>query len=120
MSSWGAGGYSRMWLDGSNDWLYRHLHHCARQMVALARDFAGSSTLQRRALNQAARELLLAQSSDWAFILKTGTTVEYARRRLQEHLDHFLRLHDGLRQDTLDEEWLTQREDRANLFPELD
>ena len=34
--------------------------------------------IKSRALNQAARELLLAQSSDWPFIMKTGTVVEYA------------------------------------------
>ena len=51
----------------------------------------------RRALNQAARELLLAQSSDWAFIMKTGTMVEYAIRRTREHVLRFTRLHDQIR-----------------------
>ena len=60
LSSWGSGGYAHMWLDGSNDWIYRHLHNCARHMVGLARDFPDATALQRRALNQAARELLLA------------------------------------------------------------
>ncbi|MFY1828535.1 glycoside hydrolase family 57 protein [Myxococcus fulvus] len=120
MSSWGAGGYAHMWLDDSNDWVYRHLNHCARKMVELARDFPEATDSQRRALNQAARELLLAQSSDWAFILKTGTMVEYARRRTQEHVRHFLRLHDELRAGTLDEPWLAGLESRDNVFPELD
>ena len=119
-SSWGAGGYARMWLDGTNDWIYRHLHHAARSMVALARDYPDAPTLQRRALNQAARELLLAQSSDWAFILKTGTMVEYATRRTREHLQHFQRLHDGVRSGELDEGWLTWLESRDTLFPEMD
>ncbi|WP_342381401.1 DUF1957 domain-containing protein [Myxococcus stipitatus] len=120
MSSWGAGGYANMWLDGTNDWVYRHLHHCARKMVELARDFPEATVPQRRALNQAARELLLAQSSDWAFIMKTGTMVEYALRRTREHVRRFLRLHDDLRAGTLDDEWLGQVEGRDNLFPELD
>jgi len=72
MSSWGEKGYSNTWLDGSNDWVYRHLHHCAELMVALARDFDDVDALHARALNQAARELLLAQASDWAFIMKTA------------------------------------------------
>ncbi|MBJ6764279.1 DUF1957 domain-containing protein [Myxococcaceae bacterium JPH2] len=120
LSSWGAGGYANMWLDGSNDWIYRHLHHCARKMVALARDFPDTSELRRRALNQAARELLLAQSSDWAFIMKTGTMVDYAVRRTQEHLLRFLRLHDQVRSGAIDEGWLAHVEGRDNLFPELD
>jgi 1,4-alpha-glucan branching enzyme len=120
LCSWGSGGYAGMWLDGSNDWLYRHLHHCARKMVALAQDFPEPSSLLRRALNQAARELLLAQSSDWAFILKTGTTVEYATRRAREHVLGFLRLHDQVRAGQVDEDGLTQLEGAHNLFPELD
>lgn len=120
LSSWGAGGYANMWLDGSNDWIYRHLTHCAKQMVELARDFPDAGELQRRALNQAARELLLAQSSDWAFIMKTGTMVEYAHRRTREHILRFQRLHEQLRGGSLDEGWLSHVEGRDNLYPELD
>ena len=40
----------------------------------------------KRALDQAARELLLAQASDWAFIIARGTVVDYAVRRTTEHL----------------------------------
>ncbi len=120
LSSWGSGGYAHMWLDPSNDWIYRHLHHCAKQMVALARDFPEASTLKRRALNQAARELMLAQSSDWAFIMKTGTMVDYAARRTKEHVLRFQRLHDQVRAGALDEGWLSHIEAKDNLFPELD
>ncbi|QRN93909.1 DUF1957 domain-containing protein [Archangium violaceum] len=120
LSSWGAGGYANMWLDGSNDWIYRHLHHCARQMADLAKDYPDASTLQRRALNQAARELLLAQSSDWAFIMKTGTMVDYAVRRTKEHILRFQRLHDQIRDGNIDEGWLSHIEGKNNLFPEID
>ncbi|QRK07666.1 DUF1957 domain-containing protein [Archangium violaceum] len=120
LSSWGAGGYANMWLDGSNDWIYRHLHHCARKMVSLVRDFPDAPTLHRRALNQAARELLLAQSSDWAFIMKTGTMVDYAVRRTKEHILRFLRLHDQIRNGSIDEGWLTHIEGKNNIFPEID
>jgi 1,4-alpha-glucan branching enzyme len=120
LSSWGSGGYAHMWLDGSNDWIYRHLHNCARHMVGLARDFPDASALQRRALNQAARELLLAQSSDWAFIMKTGTMVEYAIRRSREHVLRFLRLHEQLRAGNINETWLSELEAKNNIFPEID
>jgi 1,4-alpha-glucan branching enzyme len=120
LCSWGAGGYANMWLDGSNDWVYRHLHHCARQMVALTKDFPDASTLHRRALNQAARELLLAQSSDWAFIMKTGTMVDYAVRRTKEHILRFQRLHDEIRGGNIDEGWLAHIEGKNNIFPEID
>ncbi len=123
LCSWGAGGYAGVWLDGSNDWIYRHLHKAAERMVALARDHRGHQAvdaLTRRALNQAARELLLAQSSDWAFIMKTGTMVDYAIRRTKEHILRFTRLHDMVRAGAIDAQWLAEAEERDNLFPEID
>jgi len=120
MSSWGAQGYASMWLDGSNDWIYRHLHKCSQLMTALAKDYSETDTLRNRALNQAARELLLAQSSDWAFIMKTGTMVDYAVRRTREHVTRFLRLHDQVRSGQIDEPWLSHVEGANNIFPEID
>lgn len=119
-SSWGWKGYYEVWLNGSNDWIYRHLHKAADRMIELARDWPAADGVLRRALNQAARELLLAQSSDWPFILKTGTMVPYARRRLKEHLANFTRLYDGIRQRQIDEGFLSYLEGKHNLFPDLD
>src|SRR5207245_3535719 len=84
-SSWGYKGYCEVWLEGSNDWIYRHLHDCADGMVELAQHNPDPNPLRRRALNQAARELLLGQSSDWTFIMKTGTMVADARERTRGH-----------------------------------
>lgn len=119
-SSWGAGGYAAVWLDPVNDWIYRHLHKAAERMIALARDYPAPDALTRRALTQAGRELLLAQSSDWAFIMKMGTMVEYAERRTKEHVGNFTRLHEEIRAGRIDEGHLRFLEDRHNLFPELD
>ena len=69
---------------------------------------------------QAARELLLAQASDWAFIIKTGTMVEYAVRRTKDHLLRFTKLYDQLKGHGVDEGWLSTVESRDNLFPEID
>lgn len=120
MCSWGAAGYAAVWLDPTNDWIYRHLHKCGARMVALARDLPAAEGLEKRALNQAARELLLAQSSDWAFIMKTGTMVEYAERRTKEHVANFTRLHDELRAGHVDATHLAVLEDRHNIFPDID
>ncbi len=119
-SSWGYKGYCEVWLEGSNDWIYPHLHECADRMVELARRYPNPSLLQRRALNQAARELLLAQSSDWAFILKTGTMVEYARERTRTHVVNFNHLYEQLNGQDIDERWLGEVERRDNLFPTID
>ena len=120
-SSWGYKGYCEVWLEGSNDWIYRHLHEDADRMVELARQHTdGGNDLRRRALNQAARELMLAQSSDWAFIMKTGTMVDYARDRTRVHLLNFNHLYEQLKRGEIDEGWLGEVERRHNLFPNLD
>jgi 1,4-alpha-glucan branching enzyme len=119
-SSWGYKGYCEVWLEGSNDWIYPHLHEAADRMVELARLFPDPHPLRRRALNQAARELLLAQSSDWAFIMKTGTMVDYARDRTRVHILNFNHLYEEIKGDTIDEGWLTEVERRHNLFPDID
>ena len=72
-----------------------------------------------RALKQAARELFLAQSSDWAFIMHTGTMVPYAVKRTQEHLVNFAELYEQLTQDHLDPNWLSELENKNNIFPEI-
>ncbi len=119
-SSWGYRGYNEYWCHESNAWTYRHLHVAAERMVELARRYPAADDLQRRALNQAARELMLAQSSDWAFIMRTGTTVSYATRRFNEHILGFQRLYQALEAGTVREAWLADLEARDNLFPDLD
>jgi len=118
-SSWGNQGYNDVWLNGANDWIYRHLHQAGEQMIRLANFHLKPDPLVKRALNQAARELLYAQSSDWAFIMKTGTVVEYAKRRTIQHLSRFNRLYEAITQSKIDAFWLKELETEDNLFPEL-
>ncbi len=119
-SSWGNRGYAEVWLDGSNDWIYRHLHKAAERMVQLARKYGKPTKLQRRALDQAARELLLAQASDWAFIMKTNTTVRYAIKRTKDHLLRFTDLYDAIEGGTIDEEYLSLLEEKDKIFDAID
>jgi 1,4-alpha-glucan branching enzyme len=119
-SSWGEKGYFEFWCDGPNAWIYPHLHKMAERMCELARRFPNADGIQRRALAQAGREVMLAQSSDWAFIMKTGTTVTYANKRTVDHISRFTSLYEGLVTDKIDERLLAEMERRDNLFPDLD
>ena len=119
-STWGAKGYAEVWLNPLNDWIYPHLEVAAERMVELARRYSSPTTLEERALNQAARELLLAQSSDWAFIMKTGTTVEYANKRVRDHIARFTYLHRALGEGAVDPAILAEFEERDNIFPRID
>ncbi len=120
-SSWGMKGYNRQWLNESNAWIYRHIHAAAEQMAGLARGHATASdpTLVR-ALNQAARELMLAQSSDWPFIMSTGTTVPYATRRFEEHITRFEHLRTAVQAGRIDLPYLEAVEGADNIFPDID
>ena len=120
LSSWGHKGYSEVWLNGSNDWIYRHLHKAAERMTELADRFQTAEGPRRRALNQAARELLLAQSSDWAFIMKTGSHVQYAVERFRAHTENFTNLYEDVKSGNLDEEHLRRLEGKNNIFPDID
>jgi 1,4-alpha-glucan branching enzyme len=119
-STWGDKGYFEVWLNGTNDWIYRHLHKAEERMVELAGRCPRAEGLTARALNQAARELLLAQSSDWAFIMTTGTMPAYAERRTREHLARFTRLYEMLRAGRIDEPWLADVESKDTIFQEID
>ncbi len=145
LSTWGARGYVDVWLSPENDWIYPRIEAVTRRLVAAVSrlGFAtqtreatetpgselasnrsgidpGAGGLARRALEQAGRELLLAQASDWAFIIKMGTMVEYARRRVEEHIDRCDELLVAAEAGTIGEARLGEIEARDNLFPEID
>lgn len=121
-SSWGEGGYSGYWINEHNDWIYPLVHRAGADMEKLVADLVGLKVteLQERALNQAVRSVLLAQASDWPFILKAGTTTEYAERRITDHLARFNYLHDCIRKNRIDERYLTALEIMDAIFPEID
>jgi 1,4-alpha-glucan branching enzyme len=118
-SSWGEEGYWRVWLNEKNEWIYPHLRVAQDRMTELARRFRQPDPMQDRMLKQAARELLLAQASDWPFILRTGTSPGYARQRVTEHILRFTRLYEQLAAGKPDAKWLRQIEGRDNLFPDI-
>ena len=64
--------------------------------------------------------MLLAQSSDWAFIMKTGTSVEYAVRRTKTHLYRFNQLVDMVESGNFDLDYLRAVTERDSLFPDMD
>jgi 1,4-alpha-glucan branching enzyme len=118
--SWGAGGYFEVWLGASNDWTIPHLAGInLRFEQALAENF-GRAPFLDRVLTQMAREMMLAQCSDWTFLISHGTAIEYAKRRFSEHVLRFHHLDRMLREGPLDEEFVALCEQRDGVFPELE
>jgi len=120
LSSWGDKGYFEVWLNGTNDWIYRHLHKATDCMVELANEYPNAIGILQTALQQAARELLLAQASDWAFIMTTDTMTEYAQKRTVDHLGRFFKLYNDIKKEHLDNSWLNIIAEKNNIFPEID
>lgn len=120
MSSWGAGGYNQFWLNQSTDWVYKHLHQAEDKMSELADSHPKAGELKKRCLNQAARELLLAQSSDWTFIIHSDTAVDYAAKRLNNHIGRFNILANMLNSGKIEEKILSEIEARINFLPNID
>jgi 1,4-alpha-glucan branching enzyme len=119
-SSWGANGYLEVWVNEKNSWIYAHLHAAARRMTELARsNMGGASRMTERVLKQLARELLLAEASDWPFLINSGTAKEYASKRATDHLLRFNRLYEQFVAGTVDEQFLASCESRDNLFADV-
>lgn len=119
-SSWGDKGYYEVWLNGANDWIYRHLHEVTRRMIELAEATATPpSDLERRCLTQMARETLLAQGSDWAFLMTAGTATQYSQKRTRDHIHRFLALDRDFSAGRINENFLRECEWKDNIFPHL-
>lgn len=118
-SSWGYNGYFETWLSGVNDWMYPDLHQAEATLQRLVMGYAEANDRNRAALDQLARELLLAQASDWAFILSTGTMPTYARGRIESHLARFHEIAQMLEADAVSPERIAAIRAQDNLFPTL-
>ena len=120
-SSWGDQGFLDVWLDQKCGWIYPHLFAANTRMTMLAKSRGGEATADdKRVLRQLARELLLAQSSDWAFLIRNGTANDYATQRVTDHLSRFQKLAEQFEKKNVDAEFLAQCEVRDNLFPNVD
>ncbi|TCP53727.1 1,4-alpha-glucan branching enzyme [Tumebacillus sp. BK434] len=123
LSSWGRGGYADVWLNETNDWIYPHLHRLEERLVDLVRRAQRSGSiadpLTGRALRQLARETLLAEASDWPFMITMGTTVDYGVRRTTEHLARAERLAAQIEANGIREDLLAEWEAATPIFPEL-
>lgn len=119
MSTWGDKGYNEVWLNGTNDWMYRHLHKQVERMVEMANKFKSAEGLLLRALNQCAREVVLGMSSDWAFLMTVGTAKNYSTKRFVAHTHRFNGLYEQIMGNRLEEGYLKDIEWRDNIFPGL-
>lgn len=119
-STWGAESSNKVWLNPETTWVYPQLHAAEARMQQIARAHGHDDGLLGRAVRQLGRELLLAQSSDWTFLITLGTAPEYGTARLRDHMEAFNRLAHAIETETVREGDLRAREARTPIFPDLD
>ena len=119
-SSWGQGGYHNYWLNDKNAWIVPKITKAGSEFVDLISKKL-TNELYLRLLKQAARELLLSESSDWSFILRAGTTTELAKERIERHLFRFWKLVEMIKNTSnIDLQFLEEIEEEDKVFPEIE
>ncbi|MBC7234005.1 MAG: DUF1957 domain-containing protein [Chloroflexi bacterium] len=122
-SSWGQGGGHWTWLNPDTEWMWPLIHSAERRMEELVARYPQAEGELRQVLNQAARELLLLESSDWPFLISTGQAREYASGRFQQHLARFHHLASIAASGTftdMDKHFLNNAAELDNPFPDID
>ncbi len=121
-SSWGNGGGHWTWMNPETEWMWPLIHKAEREMEEINALYPSAYGEMARVLAQAARELVLLQSSDWPFLVTTGQAKDYAVDRFQGHLARFERLIAIARSGSVSEEdlrFLEWTEDVDNPFPQI-
>ncbi len=118
--SWGAGGTHFVWDNADTEWMWPIIHEAETRMLAAVGANPKARLIKRKILDQAARELLLLQSSDWPFLVTTGQANEYAIQRFREHAERFTSLLDSLETESPDEEMADRLWERDKIFPDID
>ncbi len=122
-SSWGVGGGHFTWQNADTDWMWPIIHSAELRMEELVARYPQADGTLGEVLNQAARELILLQSSDWPFLITTGQAEAYAKNRFLEHVNRFQQMADVAESGQVDEAALTlcrQLWELDKIFPNVD
>ena len=117
MSAATGTGYGENMLDSSNGWILQYSRKACERMMYLADRFPDDTGLKARALNLAAKEVLLSQSGDWPSMLHDRLFSEYAQEQVKKNVLAFTTVYDSLGANTISTEWLTSMEQEHPLFP---
>jgi 1,4-alpha-glucan branching enzyme len=116
--SWGQQGSHFTWLNADTQWMWPEISRAQVRMEQIVA--AHGEGVDRDALAQLARELLLLESSDWPFLVTTGQAREYAELRFTQHIDRFNQLATQIEQELVDEHFLADLVQRDNIFPDIE
>lgn len=121
--SWGQGGGHFTWLNVDSQWMWPIIHQAEVRMEGLVAQHPDARGLLADTLNQAARELLLLESSDWPFLVTTGQAREYAIDRFQKHVQRFHRLAEAAQEGDINQgqaDYCRELYQLDKVFPEIE
>jgi 1,4-alpha-glucan branching enzyme len=118
--SWGAGGNHFTWDNPDNHWMWEPIAEAELRMERNAMRYSEATPEQESVLNQAARELMLLESSDWTFLVTTGQAREYAIQRFNQHFERFVRLIESLEQGEPNVALAEEYYELDKIFPDVD
>ncbi|NLB17360.1 MAG: glycoside hydrolase family 57 protein [Syntrophomonadaceae bacterium] len=116
-SSWGAGGKHLGWSNNETSWMWDTLDK-AREELSLLEGTVLSKWAER-AHQQAIKELMLMESSDWFFMVTNNYTRDYAVKRFLDHFAKLIRLTSLIklnRFDAGDQSWVMKIEQEDRCF----
>jgi len=123
--SWGEGGYHSVWLNDDNFWTWKKLYPAERRFLAMVKELGDGPA--KEIVIQCGRELLLAEASDWQFLISTWSARDYAEARFGDHIERFERLaelaesvHSGKVMTEEESEFLAECQEKDAPFPNLD
>lgn len=119
-SSWGLGGLHFLWDNQETRWMWTAIHEAEDRMTSLAERFPAPTSAEATVLAQAAREVLLLQSSDWPFLVSAVGARAYAVRRFSEHADRFDQLAASLEAGAPDVTAANAFQAQDNVFADVD
>ena len=94
-SSWGNHYNNSTWINKETEWVLGREYSVEREMKNLVKDLGGKAqddATLARIIKQAARELLLLQTSDWKFMITNWVARDLAENRITQHYNNFWRL----------------------------
>ncbi|MFC0473521.1 1,4-alpha-glucan branching protein domain-containing protein [Halalkalibacter kiskunsagensis] len=119
-STWGREGYGHVWVNETNQHLYRHHHRMETDLATIVALYSNPTQLEKRYLKQMVREWMLAVSSDWAFIMDGQSAVQYAQERFSHHLSRFDAIKEKLLQGAIHDSWITTVEESFPFLQDVD
>ena len=91
--SWGENGDHSVWINDKNRLYWEIEYRAEGQFLKRLHELPWKTDTETRAmLTRAARELLLLQASDWAFVIHSGGAVDYGTERMSLHAIRFNRM----------------------------